>query len=73
MKNAVDIKKAIERYKKEIKEIGGKDWNEVRIYRRLIEELKWVLSDKGGEKVVVESEDKGGRDEGVLQTGQELH
>ena len=43
MKNTVDIKNRIAQHKKEIEEIGGKDWAEVHIHKRIIEELKWVL------------------------------
>ncbi len=44
MKDSVDIKHRIEQHKKEIERIGGRDWSEVHIYKRLIEELKWALS-----------------------------
>ena len=45
MKNSVDIKSRIKQHKKEIERIGGRDWSEVHIYRRLIEELRWILSE----------------------------
>jgi len=44
MKNTIDIKNRIAQHQKEIAGIEGKDWAEVHIHKRIIEELRWVIA-----------------------------